>query len=150
MSGLAFPKPVREPKPVKTLRRRKATRLRAKAALKRIKQRAKGQMTRMQCVAYVRQRDSHRCRVCGQRVQYLWEPLDNHGEVHEWRYRSAGGPDTEPWNCILLCRGCHQGNRSIHSGHIRIIPIDSDTGMGGPVRVWRKGESEPEELEATA
>lgn len=47
--------------------------------------------------AEVRDRDHHRCRLCGS-TQLL--------EVHHILYRSHGGPD-EAWNLVTLCKQHH-------------------------------------------
>lgn len=57
--------------------------------------------------AIVRERDGHRCRVCGSRDRV---------EVHHIRYRSRGG-DHRMSNLVCLCAGCHG---RVHAGTLRL------------------------------
>ena len=57
--------------------------------------------------AIVRERDGHRCRVCGSTFIV---------QVHHILYRSLGGtPGTD--NLVCLCAHCH---RAVHDRHLRI------------------------------
>lgn len=109
--------------------------------------------TRQALVFYVRNRDEHHCRLCGRSVQYHVDSLDSFGEVHEYVWRSRGGSDIEPTNCVLVCKGCHTMHEPcIHPsiGHRSarvIVPLDADKLMEGPImyRVENfDGEPEPE------
>ena len=62
--------------------------------------------------AIVRERDGHRCRVCGSRDGV---------QVHHIRYRSRGG-DHSSGNLVCLCAGCHG---RVHAGRL-LVTGDSD------------------------
>ena len=66
--------------------------------------------------AIVRERDGHRCRVCGSRDGV---------QVHHIRYRSRGG-DHATWNLVCLCGGCHG---RVHAGTLRLSG-DGDASIG--------------------
>lgn len=73
--------------------------------------------------AIVRERDGHRCRVCGSA---------NELHVHHIRYRSQGG-DHSTSNLVTLCRWCHE---SVHAKTLRLSG-DADGGLG-----WMSGSIE--------
>jgi len=54
-------------------------------------------------------------------------------DPHHIRYRSRGGGDGAE-NRAPLCRYHHTGKESIHSGHIKLIPVD------GGLQVWVKNK----------
>jgi hypothetical protein len=103
------------------------------------RKRLEARRNRSETVAYVRERDQHHCRLCGKPVQYDTPWADNHGEVHEFVWRSKGGSDTEATNCVLVCKGCHTfAEPCIHPsiGHASrrvIVPLDDDRLMEGPI-----------------
>lgn len=105
----------------------------------RTRKRRERRENRQSCVRHVRDRDEHHCRLCGRPVQYTNEAAVDFGEVHEWIFRSLGGSDVEPTNCVLLCKGCHTATEPcVHPGvghrTKRVIrPIDSDALMDGPI-----------------
>jgi 5-methylcytosine-specific restriction endonuclease McrA len=113
---------------------------------------------RRELVDYVRERDGDCCRLCGRAVQYTVEAALNHGEVHEYIYRSRGGSDVEPTNCVLVCKSCHTGEEPcIHAGigHRSkrvIVPLDDDRLMEGPIthRIEHFDEPEPDDEHAIA
>jgi hypothetical protein len=102
--------------------------------------RARAKPSRKACIDYVRERDRHHCRLCGRFVQYDVEPLVNYGEVHEFIFRSRGGSDVEPTNCVLVCKGCHTASEPcIHPGAFHttkrvIVALDVNLLMEGPIR----------------
>lgn len=65
--------------------------------------------------ATVRERDGHRCRVCGSRDRV---------EVHHIVYRSRGG-DHSTGNLVCLCAGCHG---RVHAGRLVLVG-DADAGL---------------------
>lgn len=66
--------------------------------------------------ATVRERDGHRCRVCGS---------TNELHVHHIRYRSQGG-DHSPSNLVTLCRVCHE---KVHAKTLRLMG-NAEYGLG--------------------
>lgn len=58
--------------------------------------------------ATVRERDGHRCRVCGSTHEL---------HVHHIRYRSQG-VDHSPSNLVTLCRVCHE---KVHAKTLRLM-----------------------------
>lgn len=57
-------------------------------------------------MAHIRERDGHRCRVCG---------VAQNLHVHHILFRSQGGPD-EDWNLITLCSSCHDVAHGLRKG----------------------------------
>ena len=69
---------------------------------------------RRRCREEVYERDGWRCRQCGCRVSIdvsVWAP--NFAHVHEEPPRSLGGDPTNPDECVLLCRLCHEARHAI-------------------------------------
>jgi 5-methylcytosine-specific restriction endonuclease McrA len=105
----------------------------------RVRIRRRGRRSRAACVAYVRDRDHHCCRLCGRPVQYRDDRADDFGQVHEYVPRAAGGSDTEPTNTVLVCQACHTGAEPClhpppaHQTQRRIVPLDADALMEGPI-----------------
>jgi hypothetical protein len=67
------------------------------------------QAARKRCIEQVWARAGKRCETCGLVVCKAWEtdnPWDV-GHVHEVRFRSLGGDETDPNNTMLLCQKCH-------------------------------------------
>ncbi len=79
--------------------------------LKRQKARTQRQhwTARVACVTEVWKRADHCCEQCGRWVvkPAALPPPSEMGHVHEIVYRSRGGSDTDPKNCLLLCAACH-------------------------------------------
>ncbi len=71
-------------------------------------------------------------------MQYECDALD-FGCVHEFVFRSLGGSDVEPTNCVLVCAACHtRVEPCIHPGPFHsakrvIVPLDEDALMEGPI-----------------
>lgn len=76
-------------------------------------------------------RDGHVCRACGAGQCGLF-PL----EAAHIRGKGMGGDhgtrSSKAADYLTLCRSCHQGPRSVHSGHLRIEA--GPQGGDGPVR----------------
>lgn len=76
-----------------------------------------------------RRRDGRRCRI----------PHVHRGALHVTHYEDKGmggdkdGTRSDPSVLICACYGGHLGTRSIHSKHVRIIPL-TDRLMNGPCR----------------
>lgn len=74
--------------------------------------------------------DMGKCRRCGRKV-YLKVADAPHelavGHVHEWVFRSLGGDDRDPTNCLLLCSSCHP---DVQEHRVWIVALD-------PVRLMR-------------
>jgi len=75
-----------------------------------------------------KQRDHYTCRRCGVEATSM-EAAHIHGAG------AGGNPDgsrSDRAECfITLCHRCHQGPRSVHSGHVRIVA--GPAGGDGPV-----------------
>lgn len=90
---------VAEQKPEKGASKRERRRLEREHDVKRDK-----------CRRQVVSDDGYKCRRCACRV---WrEPskapsILTIAHVHEWIWRSWGGDDTDPTNCLTLCGACH-------------------------------------------
>lgn len=77
------------------------------------------------CRIAVWERDKGRCVVCGKGLTLA------EAHVHEVVYRSRGGSDVEPVNCVTLCQADHAG---VHAGVVRLPengPERPFTGAGG-------------------
>ena len=79
---------------------------------KRVKARTQRQhaAARKACQDVVWERARHCCEICG---RWLKKPRETDsvldvGHVHEIVYRSQGGSDTDPLNCMLLCPEDHE------------------------------------------
>ena len=96
---------VRFPKPEPRLRSRQ-------------RRRRQQQRARAACVAAVWLRAGGRCEGVGEygvrcgRLVELYDGTNswrlNVGHVHEVRYRSRGGDETDATQCLLLCAPCHR------------------------------------------
>lgn len=63
---------------------------------------------RRRCTDAVWARAEGFCEDCGMGLLRWAEPESaRSGHVHERRARSLGGDETDPSQCLLLCRGCH-------------------------------------------
>lgn len=87
-------------------------------------------------------RDGYRCRRCqiGEGT-YRWDSathvVDVRMEAAHIRSAGMGGDPTglRSWKAsdyVTLCHACHQGPRSVHSGHVRMVA--GPKGGDGPVR----------------
>lgn len=117
------------PKPAKGSYR--AEKLAARATIEYVETRAK---------ATAKRRDGRRCRRPGCATN-----------LRQWRLEAAhlddkamGGDhglrSSLPSDFVSLCVLCHQGERSIHSGDLRMVPLTDSRG-DGPVRFDRIEES---------
>ncbi len=82
------------------------------------------------------QRDDDQCRIpwCHRRTMLEWAHLDAKG--------MGGSPAADTTaNTICACRSCHQGPRSIHSGHLKWRFLTSQ-GADGPM-CWEYYEKRP-------
>ena len=81
--------------------------------------------------ARARKRDGYRCRWplcdCQQRGDRI--------EVAHLRSKSLGG-ENESSNMMCLCSSRHRGLPSLHSGELKIRPIDEALGTNGPCEFW--------------
>lgn len=100
-------------------------------------------------------RDGYRCRRCQiAEGTYLWDSatyvVDVRMEAAHIRSAGMGGDPTglRSWKAsdyVTLCHACHQGPRSVHSGHVRIVCGD----RGGDGEVWFvEGQPGPSSFEA--
>jgi len=80
---------------------------------RKVKARAKRQhaQDRADCRRVVWERDWGRCVVCRRALT-----LDE-AHIHEVVYRSRGGSDTDPANCVTCCYACHA---DVHCGKVSI------------------------------
>lgn len=83
-------------------------------------------------------RDHWTCRRCGLSTLDLAQTI----EAAHIRSAGMGGDPTglRSWKAsdyVTLCHDCHQGPRSVHSGHVRMVI--SDRGGDGPVRFVESG-----------
>jgi hypothetical protein len=73
--------------------------------------------------ADAKRRDHFRCRRCG--TAMIAGALLTHMEAAHLRDKGMGGDggrySSHQRDFICLCHGCHQGPRSLHSGHIRAV-----------------------------
>ncbi len=76
--------------------------------------------------AEVRIRDNYTCRVPG------CDDPTRHIEVAHLEDKGMGGDPkglrSTPDKMLVLCREHHQGRRSVHSGHLVILPLDKTLG----------------------
>ena len=72
-------------------------------------------VSRAVCRALVYQRAGGRCESCGARLVLKTSEASIYtlAHIHEKQYRSRGGDDTDPDNCLCLCMKCH---REAHGG----------------------------------
>jgi hypothetical protein len=81
--------------------------------------------------ARAKQRDYFRCRRCGGTGSLSWPVEAAH--IRDAGMGGDGGVySSDQRDYVTLCRDCHQGPRSVHSGHIRIVA--GDRGGDGVVR----------------
>lgn len=89
-----------------------------------------------------KERDGWRCHNCGNR-EIVWNDttyaLNSRLEAAHIRSKGSGGDhglrSSKASDYITLCHSCHQGPRSVHSGHLRIVA--GPAGGDGPVRFER-------------
>ncbi len=82
-----------------------------------------------------KKRDHYTCRRCGGAM--MQGPLLRHLESAHIRSAGMGGDPTgrRSWKAsdyVTLCHACHQGARSVHSGHV--VMVAGTKGGDGPVR----------------
>ncbi len=84
--------------------------------------------------ARAKQRDYFRCRRCG--AGMIEGALSRRMEAAHIRDAGMGGDgglfSSDQRDFVCLCRDCHQGPRSVHSGHVRIVA--GERGGDGVVR----------------
>lgn len=86
-------------------------------------------------------RDDDRCR-----IPWCEDVQPQHLELAHLKARGMGGnPDGSrnvSANCVAACRGCHQGTRSLHSGHIGYEFLEPRKGADGAM-AWTFFEKLP-------
>ena len=86
------------------------------------RRRAAHRKARAQCRMSVWARDHGRCVVCHEALG-----LDE-AHIHEVRYRSLGGSDTDPANCVVLCRCCHE---AVHRKLVKVERAPDNQSLQG-------------------
>jgi hypothetical protein len=76
-------------------------------------------------------RDDFRCRRCHRDV---WVTAEAAHLVNKGMGGDHGTHSHHQRNYVTLCRDCHQGPRSVHSGHVRMVA--GLKGGDGPVRFY--------------
>lgn len=78
-------------------------------------------------------RDGYACRRCGMTDYHgfcYWNPI----EAAHIRSKGMGGDhgrhSHHQRDYVTLCHDCHQGPRSVHSGHVRIVVLGPKLGDG--------------------
>jgi 5-methylcytosine-specific restriction endonuclease McrA len=118
-------------RPSVTLRRATQKPAKGSAAKARRARRAKIERAERMAKDAAKARDHWTCRRCGRSTLDLAQTieaahLDDKGMGGDHGLRSSS-----PADYVTLCQKCHQGPRSVHSGHVRMV---FSTAMGdGPV-----------------
>jgi hypothetical protein len=85
--------------------------------------------------ARAKQRDYFRCRRCGGTGSLSWPVEAAH--IKSMGMGGDGGLfSSDQRDYVTLCHDCHQGPRSVHSGHVEMIA--GARGGDGPVRFVEK------------
>lgn len=77
--------------------------------------------------------DEGRCRRCHRKVFLKLKDAPHEfavAHIHEWIFRSLGGDDTDPFNCLTLCAECHPPCQQLK---LQIVCHDHKRLVRGPV-----------------